>query len=388
MRKKTIVFLDQYPGLSGGQKVLLNIALKFSKNGYSCIAILPSKGLLSTALGNSGIETIVFPMGYYNITRKNIFDFFNYALRLPILILLLMRLIKNNGVDIVYANGARTFIWATIACGLKKTPLFWHVHSIFKDPGTIRPLLFFAKANAVKKIFAVSRAAAEPFRDLGPKIEILFNAVKIQDKTAKGDILKNEHPELKDCFLVGTVGILEEWKNQEDLISAAKYIEDSGIKNIGFFIIGDSLYADPSKQRYKNKLKELTRLSGIENKIIFTGQRNDIRDVMLSLDILVISSKDPDPCPLVSLEAASLGTPVIATHFGGTKEIFKEGSEALFYKPGDHKSLAEKIIFLVKNPRESGLITQAARLKIITCHDLDIYLDKLSNIVETTAHGN
>ena len=96
MHKKTIVFIDQYPGLSGGQRVLLNIALDFSKNGYRCIAVLPAKGLLSTELENQEIETMVFPMGYYSITGKNIFDLLNYGLRLPLLIFLLLRLIKNK----------------------------------------------------------------------------------------------------------------------------------------------------------------------------------------------------------------------------------------------------------------------------------------------------
>ena len=216
----------------------------------------------------------------------------------------------------------------------------------------------------------------------------MFNAVEITQVTKSENILKKEHPDLKNCFLVGTIGMLEEWKNQKDLISAAKYIKDSGFKDTAFFIIGDSLYTAPSKQKYKNKLKELARLTGIENKIIFTGQRNDIRDIILSLNVLVIPSKDPDPCPLVSLEAASLGLPIIATHFGGTKEIFKEDSEAFFYKPGDYKTLAERIVFLVKNPQVLNLMSQAARLKIINHHNLDAYLNKLRNIVEKTVYGN
>lgn len=388
MPEKTILFLDQYPGLSGGQRVLLNIAQEFSRNGYRCLAVLPSQGVLSVELEKQGIETIILPMGYYSITRKSVLDLFSYGLRLPLLIFLLLRLIKNKKIDLAYANGARTFIWATIACKLSKTPIFWHVHSIFKNPATLRTLLFFAKSSVVKKIFAVSKGAAEPLMEVGPRLEIMYNAVKIPDGAKKENTLKNEHPDLKDCFLSGTVGILEEWKNQEDLVNAAQYIADSGIKDMAFFIIGDSLYKEPARQKYKNKLKELARLSGIEGKIIFTGLRKDIREAMSSLDTLVISSKDPDPCPLVSLEAASLGIAIIATHFGGTREIFAENTEVLFYKPGDYKALAEKIIFLAKNPRESNSMAQAARLKVIQNHDLDAYLYKLRNTVEKAAYGN
>jgi len=388
MLNKIILFLDQYPGLSGGQRVLLNICLEFSRNGYSCIVALPSKGPLSVELEKNGIETMVLPMGYYSITRKNIFDLFSYSLRLPILIFLLQRIIKNRRIDIVYANGARTFIWATIACRLRKTPLFWHVHSIFKNPTVLCPLLFFAKSSVVKKIFVVSKSAALPLRNLEPKLEIMYNSISIPKTQEKDNILKKEYPALENYFLVGSVGILEGWKNQKDLIMAAKYIEDSGFKNIAFFIIGDSLNVESSKQKYKNKLKKLAHVIGMENKIIFTGLRNDILKVMPSLDILVISSKTPDPCPLVSLEAAALGVPIISTHFGGTKEIFNENAEALFYKPKDYKVLAEKIIFLAKNPNKLNSIAEAARLKVINNHNIDIYLKKLIDIVEKETHAN
>ncbi len=388
MPYKTILFLDQYPGLSGGQRVLLNISLEFSRNGYRCIVALPSKGPLSAELEKNGIETVVLPIGYYSITRKNIFDFFSYILRLPILIFLLLRLIKNKEINIVYANGARTFIWATVACRLKKLPLFWHVHSIFKNPTLIWSLLFFAKSNVVKKIFVVSKSAAWPLKNLKSKLEIMYNAISIPKSQEENNILKKEHPALDNYFLVGSIGILEDWKNQKDLIMAAKYIEDSGFKNMAFFIIGDSLSVESSKQKYKNKLKKLTHIIGMENKIIFTGLRNDILRVLPSLNILVISSKTPDPCPLVSLEAASLGVPIISTHFGGTKEMFIEDIEALFYKPEDYKVLAEEIIYLAKNPSKLNSIAEAARLKVINNHNIDIYLKKLTDIVEKETRGS
>ncbi len=219
--KKAILFLDQYAGLAGGQKVLLDIVEAFSnsKKGYKCIAALPGEGLLSERMRPLGISVKFFPIGYYSISQKNIFDCLNYFLRLPLLFFLLTHLIRKEKIDLVYANGARTFAWATLACSATNRPLFWHIHSIFDKGLTKKTCLFFGKFNAVKKIFVVSKVAASPLNALGAKLEVIYNAVKKVPPPEDAGLLKREFGLAGDAFLVGNIAILEEWKNQEDLIS-------------------------------------------------------------------------------------------------------------------------------------------------------------------------
>lgn len=381
MPKKTILFLDQYSGLSGGQRVLLNITQAFSKEGYRCIVVLPEAGLLSQKLELCQVKSIFLPVGYYSIATKNGWDFLNYIFRLPILIYLLIKLIKKEKIGLVYANGARTFAWATLACKITKIPLFWHVHSIFDKVVAKQTCIFFGKFPIVKKIFAVSNAAAKPLSELKPKIEIIYNAVERLSPDSDVNLLKKEYGLREEDFLVGNIAVLEEWKNQEDLIRAAKLIKDAGGKGIYFFIVGDSLYKESSKQIYKNKLKNLTKDMDLEKEVIFTGFRNDINNLMPSFDVLVICSKQPDPCPLVSIEAASLARVIISTDHGGTKEIFRENEEALFYTSGDFKALADKLIYLSENPRIAQSLGQKANSKINREHKLDIFLKKITDAV-------
>jgi len=386
--KKTILFLDQYSGLSGGQKVLLNIIQAFAKKGYKCIAVLPEKGLLSQKLEQLGIEVIFFPIGYYSITQKNLFDLLNYGLRFPILTYLLTNLIRNKKIGIIYANAARTFTWATLACSITKRPIFWHIHSIFEHGLAKKICIFFAKFTVVKKIFIVSKAAAFPLSKIDSKIEVVYNAVCSPASAREDNLLKIEYGLPKDDFLVGNIGVLEVWKNQEDLIRAAKFIKDSGRKEIHIFIVGDSLYREGTKQKYKNRLKKMVSDMDLAKGVIFTGFRKDIFEVMNSLDVLVICSKDPDPCPLVSLEVASLGTGIISTDFGGVKEIFKENEEALFYKPGNFKDLANKIIYLFENREILRSLGENACLKVKKEHNLDNFLDKIIKAVENLTNGD
>lgn len=379
--KRTILFLDQYPGLSGGQKVLLNIIEAFSKQGFRCLAALPEPGLLSQRLELCQVKSVFFPMGYYSITQKNIGDFISYMFRLPLLMYLLFKTIEKENINIVYANGARTFVWATIICKMTKIPLFWHMHSIFDKGIAKKSCVFFGNFSIVKKIFAVSNAVALPLSELKPKIEIVYNAVPKLSPNSNANLLKKEYGLKEDDFLVGNIAVLEEWKNQEDLIRAAKLIKDAAKKAVYFFIIGDSLYKESSKQTYKNKLKSISKDMDLEKEVIFTGFRNDIDNIMQSLDVLVICSKQPDPCPLVSIEAASLARAIISTDKGGTKEIFKENEEALFYTAGDFKTLADKLIYLFENRQIAQSLGQKANSKINREHNLGIFLKKITNAV-------
>jgi glycosyltransferase involved in cell wall biosynthesis len=387
--KKTILFLDQYCVLQGGQKVLLDIMHAFLERGYRCIVALPEKGPLSEKAEALSIETVFLPVGYYSIVKKNLADYLNYVFRAPFLLFKLARFIKKNNVEIVYANGARTFPWATGACCLLRLPLVWHIHSIF-DQGMSRKIcLFFGGFKTVKKIFAVSKAAALPLETLGEKVEVVYNAVTVSSYSfPRANLLKKEFNLPADACLIGTVAILEEWKNQEDLIRAASLLKGSGKQNIYFFLVGDSLYKEAAQGEYKKRLKSLVIECGLEKEVIFTGFRNDIKDVINSLDILVICSKTPDPCPLVSLEAASLGVTVISADSGGTKEIFLAKEEAFFYKAGDFQGLSDNIAFLVNNREIMQSVGERAREKVTADFNLENYLQRIVNKVEGCAYGN
>lgn len=367
---------------------MLAIMQAFVQKGYRCIVVLPEKGPLSEKARASSIETRFFPIGYYGIVKKSVIEYLLYGLRLPLLLFKLIHLLKKENVGLVYANGARTFPWVTLACRLLGVPLYWHVHSIFDRGMSRKACLFFGRSKAVKKIITVSRAVAAPLYPLRGKIEIIYNAVPAVDVLPGENLLKKEYRLPREAFLIGTAAILEEWKNQEDLVKAAQLIRGSGVQNAYFFLIGDSLYRDESRQEYKQRLKDLVRACGLEKEVIFTGFRNDIRDVVAALDVVVVSSKTPDPCPLASLEAAALGVPLISADAGGTREIFVENQEALFYRAGDPGALAEKISFLIGNREAAHSIGERARTKVRRDFNIEDYLKRIIFLVEDSAYAD
>jgi len=77
------------------------------------------------------------------------------------------------------------------------------------------------------------------------------------------------------------------------------------------------------KQKYLNFLKNKVNSMGLENHITFTGHRNDVREIMSISDIVLSLSTEPEAFGRASLEALSLGIPVIAFDHGGASEVLK-----------------------------------------------------------------
>ena len=382
-KKKKILFLEQYANISGGQRVLLKTIAGLDKKRYEILAVVPGRGKLSEELDSLGIKYEILAIGYYSIGHKTLLDILIYSLKAPFLIIGLLSMIKKQGIDLVYANGARTFPLATIACFLARIPLVWHVHSIFTGGIAKRLCLLFGGFSIVKKIIVVSDAVGRPLDKLRVKIERIYNGIdtQIYYPHDKVKLNKTELGVKPTDLLVGVIGLLLDWKNQEDLIRAAKVVKDAKLAGVKFLIIGDCLPGDKASRLYKKKLEDLVEELSLSDRVIFTGYRNDIPFLMRMLDILVLSSKEPDPCPLVMLEAMSSGLVVIATGFGGPAEIIEQSRDGLLYEAGDYKALAEKILDLVPDRTKIEQLAQNARLKIKEHFNLSMYTEKIDKII-------
>lgn len=381
---RKILFLDQYAQLGGGQKVLLTI-ITHLKNTYSCSAVLPGKGPLMDELDRLNIPCTILPVGYYGLGRKSVFDIMSYLIRLPYLTWRLKRIIHRQNIDIAYANGARAFPWGTLACAMTRTPLIWHVHSIFSR-GVIRRLcVIFGRHAAVKKIIAVSQAALTPLSGFSGKAVVLRNAVDTSiyfpARTKSGPF--RDGLALRQKYLITMAGLIMRWKGIDDFIRAA-HIVVRRHPHAAFAVVGDILDTR-SGSRYKRHLLKLVGDLDLGRNVVFTGFRNDIPQVLRESDIFILASRQPDPCPTALLQAMACGAAVVATNFGGPAEIISDGNDGLLYEPGNYTELADKIIFLLDNPDKRNAVAGAAVRTIGEHYREDAYLDRIKTIIDTVS---
>lgn len=101
--------------------------------------------------------------------------------------------------------------------------------------------------------------------------------------------------------VIGHVGSLKTEKNHKFLINFfAKLIDSSPQSDFKLMIVGDG----ELRGKLENQVKEL----GIEKKVIFTGLRKDVNELLQAMDIFVLPSLF-EGLPVIGIEAQTSGLP-------------------------------------------------------------------------------
>lgn len=155
-----------------------------------------------------------------------------------------------------------------------------------------------------------------------------------------------QFPRAADKQLLTLPGRITRLKGHEDFIEIISRLKRRGLPVHGLIVGG----ASPSKQRYLQKLRYRVRSMGLEADISFTGQRDDLKNI-LAISTLVLSlSTQPESFGRTTLEALRLGVPTAGYDHGGVGEILRTIFPAglLPFNKLDETSL--RIAQLLQNP--------------------------------------
>jgi glycosyltransferase involved in cell wall biosynthesis len=144
-----------------------------------------------------------------------------------------------------------------------------------------------------------------------------------------------------DTPVAAIVGRLQPWKGQDVFLRAAAAVMQR-IPDVRFMVVGGA--AMPGDREFEAKLKGTARELGIGERVVFTGERHDISDIMAAADVVVHASVDAEPFGLVVIEAITAGRAVIAANAGGPAEIIEQEKSGLLTTPGDDAELAAAMI--------------------------------------------
>ncbi|MBI3600790.1 MAG: glycosyltransferase family 4 protein [Nitrospinae bacterium] len=344
--KKNILYLINTPDIKGGGEIsLLNLLNKLDKNLYNPVAVCPGEGLMSSEIKKIGINAEIIPMR--QLRYLNIGSFIRGVWSI-------IGVINNYKIDLIHANGSRCMIYGGIAGRLKGIPVIWHVRIVEKDSVLDRFLSILSD-----RIIVISNSVKNRFNYLKNKhkISIVYNGVDVDDfdpDKISRDSVRSEFSITADEIIIGTISQFIQMKGLEFFIEAAKFVLEYikslpfqrgglGWGNIRFLIVGKRVGDDA----YERKLKGLVKDLGIENKVIFTGYRNDIKNVIASMDIFVLASMG-EGFGRVLIEAMALKKPVVAAKSGGIPEIVSDGETGILVPERDSLEIASAVIRLIK----------------------------------------
>ena len=184
---------------------------------------------------------------------------------------------------------------------------------------------------------------------VGPAVTQIHNGVDVRDFHPIDDNsqIKNSLGIPKGSFVIGTVGRLDPIKDHPALFQAFEKLKGNS-RNVRLLIAGDG-----------SERKNLEKIA--PEGVIFLGNRGDVREILRSFDLFVISSRNEGISNTI-LEAMATGLTVVATAVGGNPELVNDGNTGTLVPPRDPAALASALCNYFKNSNMRTMHGKAGRI--------------------------
>ena len=115
-------------------------------------------------------------------------------------------------------------------------------------------------------------------------------------------------------------GRLTRLKGHHDFITLVGKLVAEGLDVVGLIVGGD----DPKRPGYAREIRARVLAAGLTERIVFTGHRNDMREIYAISDCVLSLSSTPESFGRTVLEPLAMGRPVVGYAHGGVAEILAE----------------------------------------------------------------
>lgn len=314
----------------------------------------------------------------YNIHPINISRSYN-LLKHIYSIYQLVALFNRENFDIVHVHNPVASLLGRIAAGISRVPIVVYTNHgfyFYDDTGSIKKALFvFVERFAclfTDLLFCQSSEdatyAAQNSIMPSHKIFAIGNGVNPNkfnpDVVNRSDNLREQFSIQNNTFLVGMVARQVKEKGVLEFLESAIALSDR-YDDINFIIIGDRL---PSDHNYDVNSKLTHAQSLLRNKLIITGMRSDIPQLLSIMDVFVLPSWR-EGMPRTIIEAMMMGLPVVATNIRGSREEVVDGETGILVPLRDPLSLCSAIDTLYSNRELSLKMGSAGRKRALALYD-------------------
>lgn len=181
-------------------------------------------------------------------------------------------------------------------------------------------------------IIAISEQASKRIRNFikkGLNIRVIYNGIDLQ-KFATANPLIDEKIMKRDNgdFIISMVAGFRKEKDQDTLIKSLMFLPE----NCKLWLVGDGVR--------RLTCEALVQKLGLINRVVFTGVRTDVPNILKASDIVVMSSHW-EGFGLAAVEGMAAGKPVIASNVDGLAQIV--GDAGLLFEHSNAEALALQI---------------------------------------------
>jgi len=154
----------------------------------------------------------------------------------------------------------------------------------------------------------------------------------------------------RDKFIILLPGRLSFWKGQKIFIEALKLLsEQNNNQPFEGIIIGD----DQGRSVYKKQLIALVERYRLKKIIKFIDHCDEMPVAYKIANLVCSCSSEPEAFGRVSVEAQSMGIPIVASDIGGSTETIVKDKTGFLFKSGDSNALTNAIIMVMQKDYNS-----------------------------------
>jgi glycosyltransferase involved in cell wall biosynthesis len=260
------------------------------------------------------------------------------AARVPV------RIFEIHGLPYLTASGPRRRLlkWATnVACRVS--------HRVLCVSFSIRDLAVATRLCPDEKITVSARGSVN-----GIDAASVFNpARRTPDSSPR---VRARYGIPGDSVVIGFVGRLVRDKGLVELSTAWNSLREE-FPRLEWLLVGDLEPHDPLPPKVLAQLRS-------DPRVHWTGWVDDLPDLYGAMNLLVLPSYR-EGFPVVALEGAAMGLPIVATRVPGCVDAVENGVTGMLVAPRDSSALAEAIRNYMRDPQLRTQHGEAGRQRVL-----------------------
>lgn len=297
---------------SGGvERGTLEVGAHLSANGHRSI-VISAGGRMVNKLEKQGSEHITWPIGKKSLLTLK-------------LVRQLRQFFEKEKVDIVHVR-SRFPAWIAYLAWKEMNPktrpaFVTTVHG----PYSVSP--YSEVMTKGERVIVISEMIREyvtsQYKAKPEKLRLVYRGVDANDfpygfQPSKAWLKEwyQAYPQTKDKKLLVLPARITKWKGQADFIELAAQLKKHKV-HFHALIVGE---AKKGKTNFLKKLEKKAQSLGVYEHVTFVGHRDDLREIIAISSIVYSLSLEPEAFGRTTIEALSLGVPVIGYAHGGVSE--------------------------------------------------------------------
>lgn len=311
LRKLTV--LQVLPALQSGgvERGTLEVAAHLVAQGHRSL-VMSAGGRMVAELEAAGSTHLAYPIG-----RKSLLTL--------LLIPKLRALWRREQVDIVHVR-SRFPAWVVYLAWKGMPPdqrprLVTTVHGYYRPGSYSRIMTYGERVIVISK--TIQAYAQREYQVDAQTLKLIYRGVDIhqyrpgyQPEEAWKQKWFAEYPHLRGKRLLVLPARVSRWKGAEDFVDTLSIVCQQH-KDVHALLVGEIA---EDKQVFATCLQQKIHQAGLSESITLTGYRADVKNIMALASIVYSLSTEPEAFGRTTLEALSLGVPVIGYQHGGVAE--------------------------------------------------------------------